>query len=656
MFKKKKIFYEKENCWVVLCKHDDKIPLLEWYPSSLAVENHKPAQVADLLNVSYISQPIGEDRAFRIGFDDPQREPLELVSLSLDECSIWIELMRETLLSLNCLPQNVENIYTMMPENELPKDDMETNDISGSGDENLVTTQSNEDNAHTFSCSQNSMKNLISFNKELNNSEENSKRALIESSLSNNEDALRKCENDNNEELKKIEETTNAKRDSIYNIPEVEGSQSTTLRPSTAPSTCSSSSPTYSVINSLHDSVNTLIPNSKNTLHPLSDSTTRKIQGYRFGIRPKNPPSKTQEQTIPTLPPRSCDDTLFNQTSSHSSPAKNIIKEKYYDVLNVSSPESNSSTSNLIYDKLYKPFKRSTASTTSSDNETCSSLADSIASMTLNNLLPLKTSKYRTNLNEVHSTDFYDQLPVLLNVPQSLNTSDAIYDTLPIESADLLNEHRIRNLSLVYTVLAEHIVFVEISGRVFVGGWTTAMHPKLVGLLHVGDEIIECDNTSIKDLEHFNNILCQHDLSGNAVSLRIRSIPFGKVFFIKKVAKSTPEQLLSLIIKRKKNVITNDNKESIEKTEDVSCGNNINSKQGITYESTTIDSSSPVITELNDKPTNIFATTDDHLYRRIDKLPKNSHFSIIVHPRDFSRLIKANIKQSPTFLRFIHDQ
>ncbi|CEF60129.1 Pleckstrin homology domain-containing protein [Strongyloides ratti] len=657
MFKKKKILYEKENCWVVLCKHDDKIPLLEWYPSSLAVENHKPAQVADLLNVSYITQTVGEDRAFIIGFDDPQREPLELVSLSLDECNFWIEQIRETLSSLNCLSQTLENMYTIIPEDNSSQNGVEDNNKRSSS-EYPNNFQSNNDNTSTLSCSSNSKNEIMPFSKELGKEEEKDRKILIESPLSKNINSLSKNEVTNKndyEEMKEINGSySNLQQPLILVVPEVEAPHITNNRSLTSMSS-SSSTPNINNSNLLDKSS----PTNKITNSSSPEINNKKMHNnYRHGIRSKNNKLNIPKSPIPNLPPRNFDDNDFNDISSNNLLIKNMIKEENIcKNFNPPSPEPISYTSNLIYDKLYKPFKQSAPSTTSSDNDTCSSLADSIASMTLNNLLPLKTGRYKTNLNEVHSTDFYDTLPVLLNVPQSLTTSDTIYDTLPIDSADLLNEHRVRNLSLVYTVIAEHIVFVEISGRVFVGGWTIQMHPKLIGLIHVGDEIIECDNKIIKDLEHFHNILCQHDLSGNPISLRIRSIPFGKVFFIKKIPKTSPEELLGLILKRKKNVIVNDNREIFLKSENCTNENNINSKNEMIYETlTTQDSTSPVITELNDKPTNMFATSDDHLYRRIDKLPKNSHFSIIIHPRDFSRLIKANIKQSLTFIRFIHDQ
>uniref|UniRef100_A0A0N5C9W0 PH domain-containing protein n=1 Tax=Strongyloides papillosus TaxID=174720 RepID=A0A0N5C9W0_STREA len=662
MFKKKKILYEKENCWVVLCKHDNKIPLLEWYPSSLAVENHKPAQVADLLNVSYITQTVGEERAFIIGFDDPQREPLELVSLSLDECIFWIEQIRETLSSLNCLSQTFENMYTIIPEDELSENSGEENNIGKNIKEYTTDIQPNKNITFTLSCSSNPKKEMGSTtsNNDEKEEENSDRRSLIElpSNNINTSNENNATDNGDYEEFEEIDKSYNPHPPLILTVPEIEAPQVKNSRPLNSLSSYSSSSSTPNINNTSFNVLDKSFSVNRLTNPTSPDIINKKLQSYRLGIRQKNVSKlNVVKSTIPTLPPRSCDENEFNERSLQKSPIKNIIKELSYESINRPSPEPISYTSNLIYDKLYKPFKQSTASTTSSDNETCSSLADSIASMTFNNLLPLKTARYKTNLNEVHSTDFFDNLPVLLNVPQSLKTPDTIYDTLPIDSADLLNEHRIRNLSLCYTVIAEHIVFVEISGRVFVGGWTIQMHPKLIGLIHVGDEIIECDNKIIKDLDHFHNILCEHDLSGNPLSLRIRSIPFGKVFFIKKLPKSTPEELLGLILKRKKNVIMNDNKEVYLKSENGLGENNINTKSEMVYETLTKqDSSSPVITELNDKPTNMFATSDDHLYRRIDKLPKNSHFSIIIHPRDFSRLIKANIKQSLTFIRFIHDQ
>uniref|UniRef100_A0AC35U4Z3 PH domain-containing protein n=1 Tax=Rhabditophanes sp. KR3021 TaxID=114890 RepID=A0AC35U4Z3_9BILA len=582
-----KISYEKDNCWAVLCEHDGKIPLLEWYPSSLAVEDHKPALVADLLDVAYVNPTIGDPRTITIGFNDPQRQPLEIVSLSLDECNIWIELMKQTLSSLNCLTHIKEdNIYVDLSKLEKNGANWMSEDVTSftSITSNAMSTLHYQDNQQT-------------------------------------------------------------------SVPQIL-QQDLPIRPSTAPSTCSSSSPPQSTDSFIFTP--TLPRSNLNSKSDLSSnlSTTKKFAGHTFGARSRNGPTNN---AIPSLPPRQVDDSQLSSSSATSSPAKSLIKEKYYDILNISSPESSGSIGNNLYDKVKRRFPSSTTSNTSSDNETCSSLTESIQSMTLNSLMPLRATRVRnTNLKDIDTQTFYEHLPMVLTRSANKKDQNNIYDSLPIKSADMLNDHRERMLSLAYTVCAEHIIFVEISGRVFIGGWTSQMQPKLVGLIHVGDEIIECDGIGITNLEQFRNLLCMNDTSGCAISFKVKSIPFGKVFFLRKSLNTSSEELFSQILFRgKKNIEQRPQSGTYEEVDDENDGD-CQTKSNHVYDTITVDIT-PVITELNDKPTNLFAA-NDQLYRRVDKLSKNAHFSIIVHPRDFSRLLKTNIKQSQHAIRYIHDQ
>ena len=78
---RKKTVYKTEQ-YVVLCIHDDRIPLLEWYPAREQAEFHLPDRVDDLLFCERV-QPVidgSNGRSFVITFDDGRS--LELCALN----------------------------------------------------------------------------------------------------------------------------------------------------------------------------------------------------------------------------------------------------------------------------------------------------------------------------------------------------------------------------------------------------------------------------------------------------------------------------------------------------------------------------------------------------------------------------------------------
>ncbi|KAK5974905.1 hypothetical protein GCK32_008680 [Trichostrongylus colubriformis] len=109
--KKKKVEYG-EACWVVLCVHDDKIPILEWYHGEDAVKQHQPFKVLDLLFANYVSPAVSDSRSFIIGLRD--LEPIELAALLPEVSSEWVSCTLETLRRLRIL-EDTSNIYGSSP-------------------------------------------------------------------------------------------------------------------------------------------------------------------------------------------------------------------------------------------------------------------------------------------------------------------------------------------------------------------------------------------------------------------------------------------------------------------------------------------------------------------------------------------------------------
>lgn len=76
-----KIIFEDEK-WVVLCVHDEKIPLFEWYNCEEDISKHEPFKVEDLFNCLFVNTIIGDDHCMIIGFKDETRPPLEFSAVN----------------------------------------------------------------------------------------------------------------------------------------------------------------------------------------------------------------------------------------------------------------------------------------------------------------------------------------------------------------------------------------------------------------------------------------------------------------------------------------------------------------------------------------------------------------------------------------------
>ncbi|VDN07708.1 unnamed protein product [Thelazia callipaeda] len=123
LHRKKKVLYE-EGKWVVLCIHNDRIPLLEWYFSEKCVYDHRPSKVIDLLDSSFVRIVISDPsrRSFMIGFVDCKREPIELAALTVEDCDDWIRSSTSELMRIKCLVGST-NLYISIPDapSEVPE-------------------------------------------------------------------------------------------------------------------------------------------------------------------------------------------------------------------------------------------------------------------------------------------------------------------------------------------------------------------------------------------------------------------------------------------------------------------------------------------------------------------------------------------------------
>ncbi|CAG9535481.1 unnamed protein product [Cercopithifilaria johnstoni] len=116
LHRKKKILYE-EGKWVVLCVHNGRIPLLEWYFSEEYVHGHRPSKVIDLLDSSFVRVIMSDPsrRSFMIGFMDRSRDAIELSALTIEDCDDWIRSTTSALVRLKCLVESA-NFYISAPD------------------------------------------------------------------------------------------------------------------------------------------------------------------------------------------------------------------------------------------------------------------------------------------------------------------------------------------------------------------------------------------------------------------------------------------------------------------------------------------------------------------------------------------------------------
>ncbi|VDK88467.1 unnamed protein product [Litomosoides sigmodontis] len=116
LHRKKKVLYE-EGKWVVLCVHNGRIPLLEWYFSEEYVHGHRPSKVIDLLGSSFVRVIMSDPsrRSFMIGFMDCSRDVIELSALTVEDCDDWIRSTTSALVRLKCLVE-CANLYISAPD------------------------------------------------------------------------------------------------------------------------------------------------------------------------------------------------------------------------------------------------------------------------------------------------------------------------------------------------------------------------------------------------------------------------------------------------------------------------------------------------------------------------------------------------------------
>uniref|UniRef100_A0A1I7YWR6 PH domain-containing protein n=1 Tax=Steinernema glaseri TaxID=37863 RepID=A0A1I7YWR6_9BILA len=362
-------------------------------------------------------------------------------------------------------------------------------------------------------------------------------------------------------------------------------------------------------------------------------------RGIALFTRPKpkppvsSPPSgfSRQSKSIdrPPLPPRESEE---HAGMSYSLP---VPSRSLYDIPKTSiSPKSpyDSFTTKpeLPSNEVLLPRKKRLSSTSSDSSVGCATPESGYRQTSL------WPPKHRVTFSDDDNEWSSDANNSLYSRPRSCQSEDA--STLALELA-------MKKPRLVYLQLStciEHLALVEIDGRVWVAGWTPESNKHLGQVLRVGDEIIEIGEVEVKGIAQVPTLLHTQSIPGNPVSVRVRPVPTGRVCtFVKPL--SGPKTL-GITLHKKKNRI------------DAVARNSVMGKGHLpavmdSY-STEKQYVSSVITDVDDTPMNPFAS-DEQLVRRLEAIRPGAVFAVTVHPHDFVKLLKTQLKQIKGYKRFI---
>ncbi|KAK0397209.1 hypothetical protein QR680_002034 [Steinernema hermaphroditum] len=226
----------------------------------------------------------------------------------------------------------------------------------------------------------------------------------------------------------------------------------------------------------------------------------------------------------------------------------------------------------------------------------------------------------------------------LYSRPLSCQSDDS--STVALEQA--MTKPRVVFLQL--SVCVEHLALVEIHGRVWVAGWSAEYNKQLCQVLRIGDEIIEVGDVKVTGIQEVPGLFHTQSIPGNPVSLKVRPIPTGYVCsFVKPLSGS---KTLGITLHKKKNRI-----EAVAKN---SVAGKAHLPAVVAAFSRDKSYVSTVITDIDDTPMNPFAN-NDQLVRRLEAIRHGAVFTITVHPHDFVKLLKSQLKQIKGYKRFVID-
>ncbi|KAL3104131.1 hypothetical protein niasHS_002158 [Heterodera schachtii] len=493
--KKQKVFYENE-LFVVLSVHNVSngcIPRLEWFAEQSAIFERRPLKCQDLTDCQYVNVSVGDERCLAIGFVDGSAPVLELLAPSVEERAQWVDILRMTLRRLNFL-----NTESSDNEQQRERTDNGPSQWPRAANEYVVLAGTANNDANPSTSSPPPQQTLPRANGR--------------------------------------REVTQSPR---VPMPQIPSTHLRTLLRETAQSG-ERSQTQLRTEKSLDDSLPPMRQHSAQKTHLNGEREgTRKTDGMTSGVKseehcpspssPENGDAFDPSHSLapPPLPPRtprrnaaqcSTESDAFPRTvpplPKSPIPLSPSLNLSHYEVLTTpSSPPPRPQ-----YDRLSAGNRHSHLS---------------LPLLLL--IAPTLSAHY--DVLCAPSTQ-YD----VLNVPSSSALFLQQYNdnngsaTAPTERIfrDALN--RSRRLFFSFTLLTEHIAFVELFDKVWVAGWTSAVDLRLREngcSLNFGDEVEQIDGSEVRNLQALTEIY-QRIMPGAQIPLLLRANPTMMVFTLVK--------------------------------------------------------------------------------------------------------------------------
>jgi len=176
-----------------------------------------------------------------------------------------------------------------------------------------------------------------------------------------------------------------------------------------------------------------------------------------------------------------------------------------------------------------------------------------------------------------------------------------------------------------------------------IAGWTPEQDPNLKDKIHFADEIIQVNGADIRSIQQLH-LLYPTVTPGTPIELKILSIPQGSIYSMQRPI--NPRRDMGIILRKKKNEISLIEERSLAYQMQIP-----NRIEPYIYGTKDV---SVVITEVDGLPLNPF-DRNEQFYSRLEQIKPHEQFYLIVHPNDFFKLIKQQLKLMKNFKRFIHD-
>ncbi|VDM60286.1 unnamed protein product [Angiostrongylus costaricensis] len=191
---------------------------------------------------------------------------------------------------------------------------------------------------------------------------------------------------------------------------------------------------------------------------------------------------------------------------------------------------------------------------------------------------------------------------------------------------------KVRSVALNLSVLIEHVMFVQVEGRVWVAGWSEIRDRQLSLMFNVGDELIEVENVRVKGFASVIQLFYTLSTPGTPVNLLLKRIPLGKKYRLMKPISKNKE--IGIQLHKNKNRIASVIPDSLADRRHLPVSMESPFKPGM--------ETAVVITEVNNRRLNPFSK-NGQLFKRLEEIRDGSEFEIVLHPHDFIKLMKEQI-------------